>query len=123
MANTSRRNPLVKERFLEGNRQRWVALGLIITIGVLVCNIIWKIDPAPYLQAVMLLIGAGVLGWSVDSAVKAYKVDSLNKTENIHEERFETVNIKEERLLQLTRVDPKDIDDEAFEPGEAEEVQ
>jgi len=79
---TPRRNPLDKERFLEGNRQKWVAIGLLITLSVMVSNIVAHIDPAPYLQAVMLLIGAGVLGWSVDSAAKIYQCSSSSQTKN-----------------------------------------
>lgn len=66
-----RRNPLEKERFLEGNRQKWVGIGLAHSLSVMICNIAFGIDPLPYLQTVMLLIGTGVLGWSVDSAIKA----------------------------------------------------
>ena len=78
----SRRSPLDKEHFLEGNRQKFVMIGLIITLIVLFSNILFRVDPAPYLQSVMLLIGCGILGWSVDSAVKAYKVDSISQTTN-----------------------------------------
>lgn len=80
MNETPRRHPLDKQRFAEGNRQKFVIIGLILTVGILICNILWRIDPSPYLQSVMLLIGSGVLGWSLDSAVKAYKVDSNSTT-------------------------------------------
>lgn len=82
-----------KERFLEGNRQKWVGIGLVLTLLCLVCNILFKIDPSPYLQAIMLLIGAGVLGWSVDSAVKAYRVNSTTHTETYSEDSKQDITV------------------------------
>ena len=88
----NRRHPLDKQMFLEGNRQKFVLLGLAITLLVLACNIMYRVDPAPYLQAVMLLIGSGVLGWSLDSAVKAYRVDSSHRTMDVTENEMITEN-------------------------------
>jgi hypothetical protein len=89
-----RRNALDKPKhLLESTRAQWVAIGLMINLVVLVCHIVWRIDPAPYLQSVMLLIGAGVLGWSVDSAVKAYRVNS--ETQTVREDRRESVEYAE----------------------------
>jgi hypothetical protein len=75
------RNPLDKPTTMfDSLRARWVGVGLIMTIIVLLCNIYAKIDPAPYLQTITVLIGAGILGWSVDSAAKIFKVESSHQT-------------------------------------------
>lgn len=95
----ARRNALDKEYFLEGNRQKWVGIGLIFILIILLCNIVYRIDPSPYLQGVMLLIGAGVLGWSVDSAVKAYRVGSFTQT-----------TTDTQQITQDIKRDPKDWD-------------
>jgi hypothetical protein len=106
-----RRHPLHKEHFLEGNRQRWVLIGLLIVLLVLLCNILFRIDPSPYLQAVMLLIGSGVLGWSLDSAVKAYRVDSATVTQSQHIQ--EEVSARQETIERVYA--PKHFDEEGIE--------
>lgn len=92
-----RRSPLDKPKhFLESTRAQWVGIGLVLMLIVLLCDIFKDIDPSPYLQCVIVLIGAGVLGWSVDSAMKAYKVDSSTTNQNQHVEQ----NIKSESKIE-----------------------
>jgi hypothetical protein len=111
MKNKSRRNPLDKPKhLLESTRAQWVAIGLIITLGVLVCNICFGIDPSPYLQSVMLLIGAGVLGWSVDSAVKAYRVNSDTSSLNERSEETYTENINRKEEVTIKHYNVKEDD-------------
>lgn len=89
-----RRHPLTKERFGEGNRQKWVAILLGCGAAVLFIQVYAKIDPVPYLQFLTVVGGSGILGWSVDSAVKAYRVDSktITETETSISESTETIN-------------------------------
>jgi hypothetical protein len=89
---------------LDGMRARWVGTGLLLMLIVLACNIFVKIDPAPYLQTIMVLIGAGVLGWSVDSAAKIFKVESLNQT--VTETQVTTTSNNENKTVTVS-VDSK----------------
>lgn len=99
-----RRDPLAKERFLEGNRQKWVAIGL--TLG---CVVAWiqllcdakNFDAVPYLQYFGLLLGAGLLGWSVDSAVKANRVESLRETKSNKTEAVSKIEITGEQVQEF----------------------
>ncbi len=68
------------------------------------------IDPVPYLQFLTVLTGVLLAGLTGSDVMKAYKVTSQTNNENIKEE----VNIHEEKLLTVKRLDPKDIDEEAF---------
>lgn len=66
-----RRNPLLKERFLEGNRQKWALLLIICATGVLVANVYnTALDPEPYLTFLTMIGCVFLLGMSVDSVMK-----------------------------------------------------
>lgn len=66
-----RRNPLEKERFLEGNRQRWALLLILCASGVLVANVYESsIDPEPFLTFLTMIGCVFLLGMSADSIMK-----------------------------------------------------
>lgn len=67
------RDPLKKEKFLEGNRQKWAALGVSAIAVVLICDLFGKIDAKPYIEAIAQIVTVGLVGWSVDSAWKIYR--------------------------------------------------
>jgi hypothetical protein len=69
-----RRNPIDKQRFLEGNRQRWALLLILCAAGVLVANVfVPEITPEPYLTFLTMIGTVFILGLSLDSALKIHK--------------------------------------------------
>lgn len=77
------RYPLDKEKFFEGNRQRWAAIFLGCGAVVLTVNLLVgvKFDPTPYMQFLLAIGSLFILGASGDSWVKAYSVKSIRETE------------------------------------------
>ena len=82
-----RRDPLDKERFLEGNRQRWCAIIFALDVLVLIltsCGLLH--DPAPFLASFSGVGALFILGASADSVMKIYDVSSRTtsaRAENI----------------------------------------
>lgn len=78
-----KRDPLDKERFFEGIRQKWCAIFLSSCFAVLFVNIYVgvKFDPTPYMQFLLAIGSLFILGASGDSWVKAYSVKSIRETE------------------------------------------
>lgn len=69
-----RRDPIAKERFLEGNRQRWALLLICCAAGVLMANVYHTgLDPEPYLTFLTMIGCTFLLGMSLDSALKIRK--------------------------------------------------
>lgn len=88
-----RRNALDKEKFFEGNRQKWCAIFLACCFAVLTVNIIvgTSFNPVPYMQFLLAIGSLFILGASGDSWVKAYSVKSITETQI--EEETKKVNI------------------------------
>jgi UDP-N-acetylmuramyl pentapeptide phosphotransferase/UDP-N-acetylglucosamine-1-phosphate transferase len=70
------RNPLDKEKFLGGNRQKWMGVLLFYSILMATLQIKYQIDPSPYIQYAMTLGSLFILGGSVDSYLK---INAANK--------------------------------------------
>jgi hypothetical protein len=91
-----KRDPLDKENFFTGNRQRWSAIFIACMFVVLFVNVYIGVsfDPAPYCQFLLAIGSLFILGASGDSWVKAYSVKSMHETE-VQEEtkRMTTVTI------------------------------
>lgn len=64
------RNPLEKERFLSGNRQKWTGVLLLYSILIAILQIKYTIDPSPYIQFALTIGSLFILGGSVDSFLK-----------------------------------------------------
>jgi polyferredoxin len=63
-----RRNPLAKERWLEGNRQKWALFLFIVGLLVLGCTVYGKLkDPSPFLGYFTGIGITFILGASADS--------------------------------------------------------
>ena len=75
-----KRDPLEKSTFFSGTRSKWFAVMLAILLIVLYADANSDIEPAPYLN--FLVIGGSVflLGQSVDSALKIKSVISKEET-------------------------------------------
>lgn len=77
-----RRNVFDKERFLEGNRQRWAGVFTLMGIMVLVCSAYgWVKDPAPFLQFFLSIGVTFILGASASDVMKSWKTDSSSRNE------------------------------------------
>jgi hypothetical protein len=64
------RDPLKKEGFLEGTRQKWFAIILVYVLGIILANGVWGIDPAPYMNFLLV---------SVPIFIGSLTVSSFNK--------------------------------------------
>ena len=88
MTNKRKRNPLDKEKFLVGLRQKWCAIFLLYSFVILVIQIIYKIDPYPYMNFSIAIGSLFMLGGSVDSALKIDAAKKL-KLSNVVQENSE----------------------------------
>lgn len=106
---TLRRHPLAKEKFAEGNRQRWAGIFTLIGLFVMVATAYgWIKDPAPFLQFFLSIGVTFILGASASDVMKAWRVESVNaqetRTDNINQNIKEDItenrdiNIKEEKI-------------------------
>jgi hypothetical protein len=105
MAYQQRRKLFVKERFLEGNRQKWCIIFLVagsIILGMDAYHLLK--DPTPYLTFLTFLAGAFILGYSGSETMKLFRAESTTENQNTNENSYSSnyerkdVNIKEERL-------------------------
>lgn len=110
-----RRHPLAKERFLEGNRQRWAAIFTAIGLLVMLCtSYAWIKDPAPFLQFFLSIGVTFILGASATAVMNSWKVNSQNVTETLDESSKEQLseekNITEKQEITETISRPRDFD-------------
>lgn len=121
-----RRHPLAKERFFEGNRQRWAGIftfiGLLIMVGT---GYGWIKDPAPFLQFFLSVGVTFILGASATSVMNSWRTQSdsaqeimksdqdINETQNINrnENLNETINEHIERTPRPRDYDDVDVSD------------
>lgn len=72
-----RRSPLDKERFMEGNRQKWCAIFSTIGVAVMISNAYGLLeDPAPFLQFFLSIGVTFILGASATAVMNSWKVNS-----------------------------------------------
>jgi hypothetical protein len=76
-----KRDPLEKERFMSGVRQKWTAVLLIYSFIVMTVQILFKIDPTPYMNFSLTIGSLFILGGSVDSYMKINAARSLKERE------------------------------------------
>ena len=98
-----RRKLFAKEKFLEGNRQKWLVVFLGFGFLVLIVDALNVLkDPAPYLTFLTFCAGSFILGYSGTETMKLFRVDSSTSNQNIEEnqhiEEKRQVNIKQEVL-------------------------
>lgn len=74
------REPILhKEKFFQGNRQKWTGIFLLYSLLMLSAQIKWGIDPAPYMQFAMTIGSLFILGGSVDSYLKINAVTKIKE--------------------------------------------
>lgn len=79
--NVKKRNPLDKQKFLSGNRQRWFAVLLVFFCAVLFVDAKSDIEAGDYLNFLTITGSVFILGSSLDSALK---IQATNKRKNNH---------------------------------------
>ena len=89
-----RRNVFDKERFLEGNRQKWAGLFTLMGLLVLVSSAYgWVKDPAPFLQFFLSIGVTFILGASASDVIKSWKTDSSSRNETTVTTSQENANV------------------------------
>lgn len=61
---------LRKEKFFQGNRQKWTGILLVYGLVIATLQIKCGIDPTPYINFAMTIGSLFILGGSVDSYMK-----------------------------------------------------
>ena len=80
-----RRKLFTKEKFCEGNRQKWLVVFLIyltIIMGLDAAHLLK--DVTPYLTFLTFLAGAFILGYSGTETMKLFRASSVEETQNIN---------------------------------------
>lgn len=98
-----RRNVFDKERFLEGNRQKWAGLFTLMGLLVLICSAYgWVKDPAPFLQFFLSIGVTFILGASVSDVMKTWKTESSSKSETTVTTNNDNVNVSVQKREDTT---------------------
>lgn len=110
----SRRKLFTKERFLEGNRQKWLVVFLSFGFLILIVDALNVLkDPTPYLTFLTFCAGSFILGYSGTETMKLFRADSSTSNRNIddHQDIFERKEIinKQINLTSNTKEDDYDI--------------
>jgi hypothetical protein len=99
---TNQRKLFSKEKFLEGNRQRWVVVFLFfmsIVLGLDAYRLLK--DPTPYLTFLTFLAGAFILGYSGSETMKLFRATSEIQDQNITESKQTEATINENKNINL----------------------
>lgn len=108
------RKLFTKEKFCEGNRQKWLIVFLIyLSIIMMLDAAHYLKDVTPYLTFLTFLAGAFILGYSGTETMKLFRASSVTENQNIEEDEdkneTKTVNINEERLTNNAKEDDYNI--------------
>lgn len=80
------RDPLEKETFMGGIRQKWAVVFLLCGMGVLFVNVLVPgFDPVSYMQFLLAIGSLFILGASADSGMKVFAVKSIRETQVVEE--------------------------------------
>jgi len=96
MGNPEQRDLLGKEKFMQGNRQRWCLLFVICSFIVLASTILFAVDPVPFMNFFLALGTTFILGSSASDWAKSQRVGSLRETEVKEETKRLTHVIKDD---------------------------
>lgn len=84
------RNPLDKDKFLGGNRQKWTAIFLTYSIIFAILHIKYQLDVSPFMNFALTIGSLFMVGSSVDSyqkinAAKTFEPNTNKTNENHYE--------------------------------------
>jgi hypothetical protein len=86
------RKLFTKEKFLEGNRQKWLIVFLAYLTAVIGLDASHLLkDPTPYLTFLTFLAGSFILGYSGTETMKLFRADSTTTNQNIEQTVDQTV--------------------------------
>jgi hypothetical protein len=80
------RNPLQKENFLQGTRQKWFSVLLLFSAMILLIDARSDIDAAAYLNFLTITGSIFILGASADSMMKIKAAEKTQTTDPQNEE-------------------------------------
>jgi hypothetical protein len=93
------RDPLEKETFMSGIRQKWAVVFLLCGMGVLFVNILVPgFDPVSYMQFLLAIGSLFILGASADSGMKVFAVKSIRETQVIEETKRMNVTVDDNSI-------------------------
>jgi len=96
------RKLFTKEKFLEGNRQRWLIVFLVylsVVIGLDAFHLLK--DPTPYLTFLTFLAGSFILGYSGTETMKLFRASSDTQNQNVNQTVTEDKTINEKKDINL----------------------
>lgn len=79
--NKESRDPLAKDLFMGSSRQQWMGILLGYSFVILIIQVIFKIDPNPYMNFALTTGSLFILGGSVDSYMKIGAAKSIKEKE------------------------------------------
>lgn len=86
-----KRNPLDKQNFLQGNRQRWCLIFTVIGLIIMVATSYgWITNPEPFLQFFLSIGVSFILGASASAVMNSWRASS--STESIETQSDKTIN-------------------------------
>lgn len=93
------RDPLDKETFMGGIRQKWAVIFLLCGMGVLFVNVLVPgFDPVSYMQFLLAIGSLFILGASADSGMKVFAVKSIRETQVVEETKRMNVTIEDNSI-------------------------
>lgn len=99
------RNVFDKEKFLKGNRQKWLVIFLIAMSIIMLLDALHYIEKVDsYLTFLTFLSGSFILGYSGTETMKLFTVNSSsqNITQNSNATSTNVSIIREEKFVNLT---------------------
>lgn len=88
------RKLFTKEKFCEGNRQKWLIVFLLyltILLGLDAAHFLK--DVTPYLTFLTFLAGAFILGYSGTETMKLFRANSVAEDQNISQDASQSINV------------------------------
>ena len=76
-----RRHPLDKENFLEGTRQKWLGVGILLICGIMYFDIKHDFEAGLYVEAISTMLLAFLIGASATASIKSYKAGNIREKE------------------------------------------
>ena len=97
------RNILDKERFLKGNRQKWLVIFMLAMVVIMILDALHYIERVDsYLTFLTFLSGSFILGYSGTETMKLFTVNSSSQNINTTSNMNTTSVIREEKFVNLT---------------------
>ena len=119
--NTQPRNPLDKEKWLQGNRSRFTMIFLAVMLVIMTCEVKFSLSSAPYLSFLGMLCSFYLGGATLSAWVSANKTETKSVSLDSNETKKVDVTVMENIKIQGKGNAPerKPFAMEALEEGES----